>query len=145
MQERLAAVFLPLMAARKQSPGDDLISTLVTEGSDGSEALSDPLIFGFLNTLNAPLGGLAPAGVANSVALIGAHPNQQAEHCFPESFPAMHGKGAIQKHTPYAHAHVIGAADPFLSNKFSRQLPKKQRHSSRKRAINLLSLCQLGS
>ena len=79
VQERLAAVFLPLMAARKKSPADDLISALVTGGSDGSEALSDPLIFGFLNTLNAPLGGLAPAGVANSVALIGAHPDQQAD------------------------------------------------------------------
>ena len=47
-QERLPALFFPLMAARRESPGDDLISALVSVGADGGDALTDAEIFGFL-------------------------------------------------------------------------------------------------
>ena len=79
VQERLPALFFPLIGARKAAPGNDLISALVTEGADGGDGLTDPEIFGFLVNLFFPLVGLTPCAVANSVALIGAHTEQRAE------------------------------------------------------------------
>ncbi len=77
-QERLPALFFPLMAARRQSPGDDLISALVAVGADGGEALTDAEIFGFLVGVFVAALAPLPNVIGNGIALLGAHPDQRA-------------------------------------------------------------------
>jgi len=78
-QERLPALFFPIMAARRQAPGDDLISALVAVGADGSGALTDAEIFGFVVGVFVPLLGPSPNAIGNGMALLGAHPDQRAD------------------------------------------------------------------
>ena len=77
-QERLPALFFPLMAARRESPGDDLISALVSVGADGGEALTDAEIFGFLVGVFVAALAPLPNVIGNGIALLAAHPDQRA-------------------------------------------------------------------
>ena len=76
-QERLPALFFPIMAARRQAPGDDLISALVTVGADGSDALTDAEIFAFVVGVFVPLLGPSPNAIGNGIALLGEHADQR--------------------------------------------------------------------
>ena len=77
-QERLPALFFPLMAARRESPGDDLISALVSVGADGGEALTDAEIFRFLVGVFVAALAPLPNVIGNGIALLAAHPDQRA-------------------------------------------------------------------
>ncbi|MEI6689544.1 MAG: cytochrome P450 [Thermoleophilia bacterium] len=76
-QERLQALFIPLIMARRQSPGDDLISALASVGSDGGDALSDVEILLFVLGVFLPSLGNNACAVATAVELLGAHPAQR--------------------------------------------------------------------
>ena len=78
-QERLPALFVPVMAARRQAPGDDLISALVAVGADGSDALTDAEIFAFVVGVFVPLLGPSPNAIGNGIALLGEHADQRAD------------------------------------------------------------------
>ena len=78
-QERFPALFVPLIMARRQSPGDDLISSLASVGSDGSAALTDAEILFFLLGVFLPALGNNAYALATAVELLGAHPDQRAE------------------------------------------------------------------
>ena len=77
-QDRLPALFFPLIAARKQTPGDDLISALVAVGADESQALTDAELFTFVVGVFVPALGPLPNGLGNGIALLGEHPDQRA-------------------------------------------------------------------
>ena len=78
-QERLQALFVPLILARRQSPGDDLISALASVGSDGSDALSDTAILLFVLGVFLPSLGNNACAIATAVELLGAHPTQRTD------------------------------------------------------------------
>ena len=78
-QERLPALFFPIMTARRQAPGDDLISALVSVGDDGGPALTDAEILLFILGVFLPSLGNNASAVGNAVELLGAHPGQRAD------------------------------------------------------------------
>src|SRR5262249_35169245 len=70
----LYAYFAGLVAARRGSPGDDLVSALVAASLDGAE-LSDQEVLGFC--FNIVIGGIETTAslVANGMVTLQAHPD----------------------------------------------------------------------
>jgi cytochrome P450 len=76
--ERADALFAALVAERRESPGDDLVSALLAVGGDGGEPLSDEEILGFCYLLLVGGNDTTTNLIGNGMELLFRHPDQRA-------------------------------------------------------------------
>ena len=77
--ERADAVFGTLIEARRDDPGDDLISALLRVGSEGGEPLGTEEILGFCYLLLIGGNDTTTNLIGNGMELLARHPDQRAE------------------------------------------------------------------
>jgi cytochrome P450 len=87
-EQRLHDVISGLIAERRSSPGDDLLTALLAAEIDG-ERLSDPEVRGFCFNLILAANETTTNLIANGVAILADHPDQQqALRRQPDRLPA---------------------------------------------------------